>query len=173
MAEEQAPQNLFSIQKLYVKDLSFESPDSPKAFRYTKWEPNVELNLNNAHSVIEENLYEAVLTVTATVTQDDKVAFLVEVQQAGLFAIAGFNENDHKYLLGSQCMSILFPYAREAISDLTNRGGFPPLLLQPVNFDALYQQHMQQQPEAEATPATPDKESEQGSEAPSEVDTRH
>jgi len=95
MAEEQAPQNLFSIQKLYVKDLSFESPDSPKAFRYTKWEPKIELNLNNAHSVIEENLYEAVLTVTATVSQDDKVAFLVEVQQAGLFAIAGFNENDH------------------------------------------------------------------------------
>jgi len=173
MAEEQAPQNLFSIQKLYVKDLSFESPDSPKAFRYTKWEPKIELNLNNAHSVVEENLYEAVLTVTATVSQDDKVAFLVEVQQAGLFAIAGFNENDHKYLLGSQCMSILFPYAREAISDLTNRGGFPPLLLQPVNFDALYQQHMQKKPGDEATPTTPDKESEQGGEASGEVDTRH
>lgn len=173
MAEEQAPQNLFSIQKLYVKDLSFESPDSPKAFKYTKWEPKIELNLNNAHSIIEENLYEAVLTVTATVSQDDKAAFLVEVQQAGLFAIAGFNENDHKYLLGSQCMSILFPYAREVISDLTNRGGFPPLLLQPVNFDALYQQHMQRQPDDEAKAGTPNKDAEQGSEEPGEVDTRH
>jgi len=172
MAEEQAPQNLFSIQKLYVKDLSFECPDSPKAFRYTNWEPKIELNLNNANSVIEENLYEAVLTVTATVSQDDNVAFLVEVQQAGIFAIAGFNENDHKYLLGSQCMSILFPYAREVISDLSSRGGFPPLLLQPVNFDALYQQHMQQQPDGEAAP-TAEKESAEGDEVPGEVDTRH
>jgi preprotein translocase subunit SecB len=86
-----------------------------------------------------------VLTITATVKHQEKTAFLVEVQQAGIFAVVGFNENDKKYLLGSQCMNILFPYARETISDLTTRGGFPPLLLSPVNFDALYQQHMQQQ----------------------------
>jgi preprotein translocase subunit SecB len=173
MAEEQAPQNLFSIQKLYVKDLSFESPESPKAFKYTKWEPKIELNLNNAHSKIEENLYEAVLTVTATANQDDKVAFLVEVQQAGLFAIAGFNENDQKYLLGSQCMSILFPYAREVISDLTNRGGFPPLMLQPVNFDGLYQQHMKQQTASEPKDAAQGENPELDSEEASKVDTRH
>ena len=144
MADEKAPQTHFSIQKIYIKDVSFESPDTPKAFSFTKWEPKIDLNLNNTHTVIDENLYEAVLTITATVKHEDKAAFLVEVQQAGIFAVAGFNENDTKYLLGSQCMNILFPYARETVSDLTTRGGFPPLLLSPVNFDALYQQHMNQ-----------------------------
>ena len=99
----------------------------------------------NTHTSIGDNLFEAVLTVTATVKHEEKTAFLVEVQQAGIFAVVGFNDNDTKYLLGSQCMNILFPYARETISDLTTRGGFPPLLLSPVNFDAIYQQHMQQQ----------------------------
>ncbi len=144
-ADEQAPKTHFSIQKIYVKDVSFESPDTPKAFSFTKWEPKIELNLNNSHTSIDENLYEAVLTITATVRHQEKTAFLVEVQQAGIFAVAGFNENEEKYLLGSQCMNILFPFARETISDLTTRGGFPPLLLSPVNFDALYQQHMQKQ----------------------------
>ncbi len=144
-ADEQTQKTHFSIQKIYVKDVSFESPDTPKAFSFAKWEPKIELNLNNSHTSIEENLYEAVLTITATARHQEKTAFLVEVQQAGIFAVAGFNENDKKYLLGSQCMNILFPFARETISDLTTRGGFPPLLLSPVNFDALYQQHMQKQ----------------------------
>ena len=145
MADEQAPETHFSIQKIYVKDVSFESPGTPKAFSFNKWEPKIDLNLNNAHTSIGDNLFEAVLTVTATVKHEETTAFLVEVQQAGIFAVVGFNDNDRKYLLGSQCMNILFPYAREAISDLTTRGGFPPLLLSPVNFDAIYQQHMQQQ----------------------------
>jgi preprotein translocase subunit SecB len=134
MADEQAPETHFSIQKIYVKDVSFESPGTPKTFSFEKWEPKIDLNLNNAHTSIDDKLFEAVLT-----------AFLVEVQQAGIFAVVGFSENDKKYLLGSQCMNILFPYARETISDLTTRGGFPPLLLSPVNFDAIYQQHMQKQ----------------------------
>jgi preprotein translocase subunit SecB len=151
-ADEQTQKTHFSIQKIYVKDVSFESPDTPKAFSFAKWEPKIELNLNNSHTSIEENLYEAVLTITATARHQEKTAFLVEVQQAGIFAVAGFNENDQKYLLGSQCMNILFPFARETISDLTTRGGFPPLLLSPVNFDALYQKHMQKQAtEAEDT----------------------
>ena len=145
MADEQAPQTHFSIQKIYVKDVSFESPDTPNAFTFTKWEPKIELNFNNSNTSIDDKLHEVVLTITATVKHQEKTAFLVEVQQAGIFAVVGFNENDKKYLLGSQCMNILFPYARESISDLTIRGGFPPLLLSPVNFDALYQQHMQQQ----------------------------
>ena len=145
MADEKAPETHFSIQKIYVKDVSFESPDTPGAFSFAKWEPKIELNLNNAHNSIDDKLYEAVLTITATVKHQDKTAYLVEVQQAGIFAVFGFNENDKKYLLGSQCMNILFPYARETISDLSTRGGFPPLILSPVNFDALYQQHMQQQ----------------------------
>ncbi len=151
-ADEQTQKTHFSIQKIYVKDVSFESPDTPKAFSFAKWEPKIELNLNNSHTSIDDNLYEAVLTITATVRHQEKTAFLVEVQQAGIFAVTGFNENDKKYLLGSQCMNILFPFARETISDLTTRGGFPPLLLSPVNFDALYQQHMQKQAtEAEDT----------------------
>ena len=151
-ADEETQKTHFSIQKIFVKDVSFESPDTPKAFSFAKWEPKIELNLNNSHTSIDENLYEAVLTITATVRHQEKTTFLVEVQQAGIFAVAGFNENEKKYLLGSQCMNILFPFARETISDLTTRGGFPPLLLSPVNFDALYQQHMQKQAtEAEDT----------------------
>jgi preprotein translocase subunit SecB len=161
MAEENAPQKQMSIQKLYVKDVSFESPDTPRAFSFSKWEPKIELNLSHTHSAIETNLFEAVLTVTVTVKQEDKTAFLVEVQQAGVFAIVGFDENERNYTLSSQCMTILFPYAREAISDLTSRGGFPPLVLAPVNFDALYKQHLQQQagkePIAEPPNAEPPK----------------
>ena len=147
MSEKQPQENQFSIQKLYVKDISFESPGAPAAFSFKKWEPKIDLNLNNAHSIISENIYEAVLTITATVKHDDKTAFLVEIQQAGIFSIVGFKEQDRNYILASQCMNILFPYAREVISDLTARGGFPPLVLSPVNFDALYQQHIQQQKE--------------------------
>jgi preprotein translocase subunit SecB len=142
MSDEQAPQNHFSIQKIYVKDISFESPASPKVFSFQKWEPKIDLNLNNKNTNVGPDMYEAVLSITATVSQDDQTAFLIEVQQAGLFGIKGFNDADRAYLLGSQCMNILLPYARETISDMTTRGGFPPLILSPVNFDALYQQHV-------------------------------
>ncbi len=147
MSEKKAQENQFSIQKLFVKDISFESPGTPGVFGFKKWEPQIDLNLNNTHNVIGENVYEAVLTITATVKHEDKTAFLVEVQQAGIFTIAGFEEQDRNYILASQCMNVLFPYAREVISDLTARGGFPPFILSPVNFDALYQQHIQQQKE--------------------------
>jgi preprotein translocase subunit SecB len=145
MTEKDPIQTHFSIQKIYVKDVSFESPTSPAVFSFKQWDPKIELNINNAHTRLNEQMYEAVLTVTATVKQDDKTAFLIEVQQAGIFAITGFSEQDLSYLIGSQCMNILLPYAREAVSDMTTRGGFPPLLLAPVNFDALYQKHIQDQ----------------------------
>lgn len=145
MTEQSAPENQFSIQKLYIKDVSFESPSAPEVFSFKNWDPQIELNLNNASKKVAEDVYEVVLSVTATVKNDDKTAFLVEVQQGGLFQLSGFNEQDTKYILGAQCMSILFPYAREAVSDLTNRGGFPPLLLNPVNFDALFAQALQKQ----------------------------
>lgn len=147
MSEQKKPENQFSIQKLYVKDVSFESPSTPEVFSFSSWEPKIELNLNNNNKQVSDGIFEVVLSVTATVKIEDKTAFLVEVHQAGVFQIAGFNEQDTKYILGSQCMNILFPYAREAVSDLTNRGGFPPLLLSPVNFDALYAQAVQQQKE--------------------------
>jgi preprotein translocase subunit SecB len=135
----------FAIQKLYVKDVSFESPASPKSFSYNKWDPKIDLNLTNKQTHIDADIYEAVLSITATVSIEDETAFLIEVHQAGLFQIAGFEDEQKSYLLGSQCMNILFPYAREVISDMSVRGGFPPLVMSPVNFDALYQQHMQQQ----------------------------
>lgn len=149
MSEEAAPQNHFSIQKIYIKDLSFESPATPKVFSFQKWEPKIDLNLTNRHSNVGKDMYEAILSITATVTHEEQTAFLIEVQQAGVFAISGFSERDRLYLLGSQCMTILLPYAREVISDMSVRGGFPPLILSPVNFDALYQQHLQSQKKPE------------------------
>jgi preprotein translocase subunit SecB len=150
MSENQESKKQFSIQKLYVKDVSFESPGSPGSFSFKQWEPKIDLNLSNQQHKLEGPLYEVVLTATATVTQQDATAFLVEVHQAGIFSIEGFNDEETRYLLGTQCMNILFPYLREAVSDLSVRGGFPPLMLTPVNFDALYQQHLQQQKQQQA-----------------------
>ena len=145
MTESSAAPKQFSIQKLYLKDASFESPDTPHSFRFTKWEPKIDLNLTNTQANIEGDIFEAVLCVTATIKLEEKTAFLIEVHFAGLFSISGFDETEQKYLLGSQAMNVLFPYVREVVSDMTVRGGFPPLILSPVNFDALYQQHLKQQ----------------------------
>ena len=154
MTESAAQPKQFAIQKLYLKDASFESPNTPHSFRFKKWDPKIELNLTNTHALIEDDIYEAVLSVTATIKLEEEIAFLIEVQFAGLFSISGFDEAEMKYLLGSQAMSVLFPYVREVVSDMTTRGGFPPLILSPVNFDALYQKHLQEQdsssPETEA-----------------------
>lgn len=143
MADEQA-KTLFNIQKLYLKDVSFESPGAPSAFTFEKWEPQIELNMNNSNQKLNDSTFEVVLTLTATVKNEDKIAFLVEIHQAGIFSIQAPTEDDLKYLIASQCMTILFPYAREAVSDLVMKGGFPPLILNPVNFDALYAQHLKQ-----------------------------
>jgi preprotein translocase subunit SecB len=105
----------------------------------------VNLDLNTNAESIEENSYEVVLTITATVKNSDKTAYLIEVQQAGIFHIAGFEKKDLGSMLGSFCPNILFPYAREVVSDVVTRGGFPQMLLAPINFDALYEQHLQQQ----------------------------
>ena len=156
MAQEQESKKQFAIQKLYIKDASFESPGTPQSFSFKKWEPRIELNLTSEQKHVEGDLYDVVLRITATVTQEDSTAFLIEVQQGGLFTITGFDDDEKKYLLGAQCMSTLFPYARETVSDLSVRGGFPPLLLAPVNFDVLYHQHLQRQQagqeDAEAAP---------------------
>ena len=144
----------FGIQKLYVKDASFESPTSPQSFSFKKWNPKIELNMTNDQTHIDGDIYEVVLSVTLTVSHEETTAFLVEVHQAGLFEIAGFDDEQKNFLLGSQCMTILFPYAREAVSDLSVRGGFPPLTMSPVNFDAIYQKHLQnEQAEEEETGA--------------------
>ncbi len=144
MTEEQpAAERHFGIQRLYLKDLSFESPNAPDIFR-GPWRPQHELSLNTRINSLDQAVYEVVLSVTATVKVEDKTAFLLEVQQAGIFMAQGFTEEELGPLLGAYCPALLFPYAREVISDLSTKGSFPPLILQHVNFDLLFAQHRQQ-----------------------------
>jgi preprotein translocase subunit SecB len=133
----------FAIQKIYTKDLSFETPNAPKVFTL-KWEPSLDFNLGTHVEALDDSMYEVTLTITVTVKIGDSTAYLVEVNQAGIFSVAGFAEQEMGPMLGSFCPNILFPYAREVVSDLVNKGGFPQLILAPVNFDALYMQHLQQ-----------------------------
>jgi preprotein translocase subunit SecB len=137
-----APQ--FSIQKIYVKDVSFEAPGAPQIFTQ-QIGPQANLQLSNSAATIAPGVHEVVLSLTVTAKQDDKTIFLVELQQAGIFAIQGYSDQDVAAMLGSYCPNILFPFAREAIADLITRGGFPTLLLAPINFDALYAQRLQGQ----------------------------
>ena len=141
MSEEQQ-QAIFSIEKIYVKDLSVESPNSPQAFLQPE-SPAVEVQLQTTANAVAEGLYEVILTVTVTARVSEKTYFLVEAAQAGLFQIRGVPEGDLEPILATACPNILFPYARETISDTVSRAGFPPVLLAPVNFDALYQQRTQ------------------------------
>ena len=147
MAEQEAasaPEQQFAIHKLYTKDLSFEAPNTPEIFK-GKWEPKVNVQLNNKTDNIGEDSYEVVLTLTVTVNIGEKTAYLAEIQQAGIFAIKGFEGEQLSHMLGAYCPSIMFPYAREVVSDLVTKGGFPQMVLQPVNFDALYAAQKQQQ----------------------------
>lgn len=139
----------FDIQRLYVKDTSFESPSAPAIFR-EEWQPEVSIDLQTKSSILETDVHEVVLTVTVTAKKQDKTIFLVEVKQAGIFSIKGFNKDQLAHMLGSFCPNILFPYAREVVTDISVRGGFPPLYLTPVNFDMLYSQHLEQQQKTEA-----------------------
>ncbi|MDH5229824.1 MAG: protein-export chaperone SecB [Gammaproteobacteria bacterium] len=134
----------FSIQKIYCKDVSFETPNSPEIFR-EQWQPEVNLQIGNATKILAENIHEIVLTVTVTAKLGDKTAYLVEVQQAGIFNIINYTQEEMGIMVGAYCPTVLFPYVREVVSDIVTKGGFPQLLLAPVNFDALYQQHLQQQ----------------------------
>ncbi len=141
--QEAAPVNKeFVIQKVYMKDVSFETPNSPAVFTQ-KWEPNVNLELSTAGRALSDGVHEVVLSLTVTAKLGDKTAYLVEAHQAGVFTIRGFSAEEMGPMLGSFCPNILFPFAREAVSDIVAKGGFPQLLLAPVNFDALFAQHMQ------------------------------
>ncbi|HEU5280989.1 MAG TPA: protein-export chaperone SecB [Gammaproteobacteria bacterium] len=139
----QSKQPHFEIQRIYVKDISFESPNTPHTFA-EEWKPEVSLNLESKSNRIQDNVHEVVLSITATVSSNKKTAFLIEVHQAGVFVVSGFPNDQLHQMLGSYCPNVLFPYAREVVSDLVVRGGFPQLILAPVNFDALYAQHMEQ-----------------------------
>lgn len=140
------PNGQLSIQKIYMKDLSFESPNTPHIF-LEEVKPNVDIQLANRTTALGNDVHEVVLTVTVTVKADEKTIYLTEVQQAGIFHITGFQQPHLSGILATVCPNILFPFAREAISDLVTRGGFPQLLLAPVNFDLLYAQELQRQQE--------------------------
>ncbi len=144
-----ASQPQFNIRRIYLKDLSFESPRAPQIFDATA-QPQIDLQLGAGAAQVADNLHEVVVNVTATVRSGEDTVFLVEVQQAGLFHIEGVPGDQMGWVLGVTCPNVLFPYARQVVSDATVAGGFPPLLLAPVNFEALYQQHLQRQQSASA-----------------------
>lgn len=148
MSEQQKPQ--FGIQRIYTRDVSFESPNTPAIFQQ-EWKPQVKLDLNTKTRELSEGVYEIILVVTVESKLGDQVAFLVEVQQAGIFNLGGFNDEARNQMLGAYCPSLLFPYAREAVDSAVTKGSFPALMLAPVNFDVLYQQGKQKQGEATQT----------------------
>jgi preprotein translocase subunit SecB len=147
MSEQQQPQATgpeFNIQRIYIKDLSLESPNSPEVFR-GDWRPEINLELNSNGKKLEGDTYEVILKITITVKNLEKTALLIELHHAGIFSLRGFNQEQTGQVLGALCPNILFPYAREVISEASTRAGFPPLYLAPINFDALY---MEQQKRA-------------------------
>lgn len=147
---------VFRIQRVYLKDVSFESPLTPTVFvKNTAWKPAVSLHLNTESARLENDLFECVLAVTATVKIEEDTVYLVEVKQAGLFQLQGFDGAALARMLGSFCPNVLFPFAREEIGSLVQKGGFPQLLLDPVNFEALYLQHVQQARQNAPAPETP------------------
>ena len=143
--ENQGPQ--FSLQRIYVRDLSFEAPKSPEIFRQ-EWRPAVELDINTRNRSLEGDFHEVVLALTVTVKVGEETAFVAEVQQAGIFLIKGLDAASMSHTLGAFCPNILFPYARETLDSLVVRGSFPALMLAPVNFDALYAQELQRMQQA-------------------------
>ena len=138
----ESPVPTFSIEKIYLKDLSVEVPNAPEVFLETE-APAMEVNINSAARSVQDGMFEVVLSVTITARIKEKTVFLVEVAQAGVFQIRNVTETDLAPVLGIVCPNVLFPYLRETVSDLINRAGFPPVLLAPVNFEAIYQQRAQ------------------------------
>jgi preprotein translocase subunit SecB len=151
MSEQQQPQ--FGIEKIYLKDLSLEIPNAPQIF-LERDTPQIEINVHNGASPLDQpGLYEAVLTVTVTAKLKDKTAFLVEVAQAGIFQIVNLPPQELDAVLGVLCPGTLLPYAREAVAGLMTRAGFPPVLLQHMNFDAAYQERLRQLQQEQAAKA--------------------
>lgn len=153
MSENKEIKQNFAVVNIYVKDISFEAPNSPYMFS-VDWQPKVDFDLQMGSNPLGDDLYEAVLHLTVTTKlavktsedkTEDKTAFLVEVKQAGVFSVAGFNEPEVEQILATTAQEILFPYAREAISSMVIKGGFPQMILPPVNFDALFAQHKAKQ----------------------------
>jgi preprotein translocase subunit SecB len=133
----------FTVEKLYIKDVSFEAPGTPQVFN-EQGQPQLQMNLNQRVQRLSDEAFEVVLGVTLTCTIGDKTAYLAEVQQAGVFGLSGFDEMTLEVMLGTHCPNALYPYARQTVSDLITAGGFPPFLLQPINFEALYAENVRQ-----------------------------
>lgn len=133
----------FTVEKIYVKDVSFESPNAPTIFN-DQVQPELQLNLNQQVQRLGENAFEVVLAVTLTCQAGERTAYVAEVKQAGVFGLVGLDPQSIDVLLGTQCPNILFPYVRQLISDLIQAGGFPPFFLQPINFEALYAESLRQ-----------------------------
>lgn len=137
MSEQNSTEIAFQIQRIYTKDISFEAPKSPQVFHY-EWNPEIKLDLDTTSNQLTDNVYEVVLRVTVTALVCENTAFLCEVEQAGVFSLLGEENTQLAWFLGARCPSILFPYARECITNLVVRGSFPQINLAPVNFDALF-----------------------------------
>jgi preprotein translocase subunit SecB len=148
-AQNNAP--VFSIEKVYVKDLSLEIPNAPQVF-LEREAPQVDIQLHHNSSGVEDGVYQTTLTVTVTAKIKDKTLFLVEAAQAGIFVVRNLPQQDLEAVLGIACPNILFPYVREVISDVVTRAGFPPVVLAPVNFEAIYQQQQQPQQKVAGDP---------------------
>ncbi len=151
-AEQAGPQ--FAIQRVYTKDISFETPNSPAIFQ-KEWKPEIKLDLDTRSAKLAENAYEVVLALTVTAEVEGQTAFLAEVQQAGIFTIGNLPEAQLAHTIGAFCPSTLFPYARESVASLVNRGSFPQINLAPVNFDALFTSYMQQRAKEQADTQAP------------------
>ena len=136
----------FTVEKLYIKDVSFEAPGTPQVFNEAG-QPQLQMNLNQNVQRLSDTAFEVVLGVTLTCTLGEKTAYLAEVQQAGVFGLVGFDETTLEIMLGTHCPNALYPYARQVISDLIQAGGFPPFLLQPINFESLFAEGMRQRAE--------------------------
>ncbi|WP_051168155.1 protein-export chaperone SecB [Marinospirillum minutulum] len=140
----EAPQTQFALQRLYLSDVSFEAPNSPEVFM-VKDQPHVDVKLDTSNRQINEELYEVTVKITAQVTFGEKTAFLAEIEQSGAFQIAGIEGDNLEHALGAFSPNILFPYAREAIDNLVVKGGFPPLMIAPVNFEAIFAERKQRE----------------------------
>lgn len=148
-AAQENAQPIFNMEKIYVKDLSLEIPHAPQIY-LERENPQIDIQLQPQASSVEDGIYEVVITATVTAKLGERVMFLVEIKQAGIFQLRNIPGEDMETLLAVMCPNLLFPYLREAVSSLTVRAGFPPVLLNPINFDALYQQQKQQQAQAAA-----------------------
>ncbi|WP_119343709.1 protein-export chaperone SecB [Facilibium subflavum] len=140
----------FIIQKVFTKDISFEAPNTPDVFK-SQWKPEANVNVDTHSNALDKDVYEVDLTLTVTVKNNNETAYLIELTQSGIFTMENMPEEQLNPMLAAYCPTALFPYAKEAIDSLINKGGFPQINLSPINFDALYMQKLSDQQSSEAT----------------------